>query len=682
MMADDDDDDLFTGGGALFQIEEPMAPRSAPRARGRAIGIDLGTTHSLVALAPNGAAPRVLEIDGSALVPSVVDYGDAAGVRVGTAARARQVLDPSRVIASVKRFMGRGRGDIGFEHPYAITGDDVVRIDVGGGRQVTPVEVSAAILSVLKARAEEELGEPVGGAVITVPAYFDDAQRQATKDAGRIAGLEVYRLLAEPTAAALAYGLERAERGNFAVFDLGGGTFDISILRLHEGVFQVLATGGDSALGGDDFDRALGRWLLERAGVVGPTPEVLAEAHAVARAAKERLSSDETTSVELPRAGLASMELTRAQLDAILEPIARRTIAPCRRALADAGIDAGDLDGVVLVGGSTRTPLVRRIAQTVFKREPLADIDPDRVVAYGAAISADVLSGSERPGVTLLDVVPLSLGLETMGGIVEKIIPRNATIPIAARQVFTNYSEQQTGMVIHVVQGEREMVADCRSLARFELRGIPRLPPSMARVEVTFQLDADALLTVTARELMTGTKQTIEVKPAYGLGEAEIEALVEQSLDHADADFEARNLAEARVELGRVALAVRVALEDPGVTAAILPDDERAAIGQALGDADAALATTKLDAKAVVRVRERLEATSEPFARRRMEGALRQGMAGQRVESIERALGDQDDLDAKRGGHSATTIDTGATVADASVARGGASATNVGTREG
>jgi len=652
----DEDDDLFSPG-ALFQIEEPVRERAGTRAAGRGIGIDLGTTHSLVAIAPSGAAPRVLEIDGSALLPSVVDYRDPSRTVVGRDARAHQVEAPDRVVSSVKRFMGRAPADIDFTHPYRLDGDDVLRFDVGG-RKVTPMEVSAEILAVLRARAEKELGGPVGGAVITVPAYFDDAQRQATKDAGRIAGLEVYRLLAEPTAAALAYGLDRGDRGSFAVFDLGGGTFDISVLRLHEGVFQVLATGGDSALGGDDFDRAIAAHLLGVAGIATPDARQHAEAMHAARAAKEALSDAETVGIDLARSGLRAHQLTRGVIDEIMDPIARRSLAPCRRALTDAGVDVRALDGVVLVGGSTRVPLVRRLVMQLFRREPLSGIDPDQVVAHGAAIQADVLSGSARPGVTLLDVVPLSLGLETMGGIVEKIIPRNATIPIAARQVFTNYSEQQTGMVVHVVQGEREMVADCRSLARFELEGIPRLPPSMARVEITFQLDADALLTVTARELMTGVKQTVEVKPTHGLSEDEIDALVMESLDHADTDFEARNLAEARVELGRVALAIRTALAESGELPGLLPDDERAAIVAVLAEADAALGPTgPTAAKPVNAVRERLEAASEPFARRRMESALQSGMAGRTVESIESAIDQDEALDPKRGGHSASTIE-------------------------
>ncbi len=645
--------------GALFQIEEPVQTRARARAPGRGIGIDLGTTHSLVAIAPEGAAPRVLaDAQGRVLLPSVVDYTHEPP-RVGTEARARELEHPDRVISSVKRFMGRAHGDIGFAHPYRLVGGDPIRFDVGRERPVTAVEVSAQILGVLRARAEQELGGPVDGAVITVPAYFDDAQRQATKDAGRIAGLEVYRLLAEPTAAALAYGLDRGEKGLFAIFDLGGGTFDISILRLHEGVFQVLATGGDSALGGDDFDRALAEHLLAGVGVDRDDPHVRAEALHAARAAKESLSSREAVQVELARAGLRGHMLERAVAEAVLEPIVRRTLAPCRRALADAGVRADELDGVVLVGGSTRVPLVRRLVAQLFRREPLADLDPDLVVAYGAAIQADVLSGSAREGVTLLDVVPLSLGLETMGGIVEKIIPKNATIPIAARQVFTNYSEQQTGMVVHVVQGERELAGDCKSLARFELKGIPRLPPSMARIEITFQLDADALLTVTARELMTGVRQSVEVKPTHGLSEAEVDALVIESLDHAEADFEARNLAEARVELGRVVLAVRTALADVGEVPGLLAPGEREAIEAALAAADTTMASGAAQtAKVVTRTREQLEAASEPFARRRMERALQAGMEGKSLGEIERALADEDALDRRRGGHGAEQTET------------------------
>ncbi|MCY1008189.1 Fe-S protein assembly chaperone HscA [Nannocystis pusilla] len=648
--------------GALFQIAEPTDQRRAQRRPGRGIGIDLGTTNSLVALAPHGAAPRVLrDSSGSGLVPSVVAYTVDPPL-VGRAAQALQAEHPSQVLSSVKRLMGRGLADINFAHPYHLSEETpgLLRIDVGSqvgsplgspgaSRRVTPTEVSAAILRELKLRAEAELGEPCDGAVITVPAYFDDAQRQATRDAGRIAGLQVYRLLAEPTAAALAYGLDRGGEGLFAVYDLGGGTFDVSLLRLHKGVFQVLATGGDSALGGDDFDRALAARLLERAGVGEPTRNQLDAARLAARAAKERLTEETATRVALP--GLPELEVTRAEFEALIEPLAQRTLRACRQALKDAGLRAPELDGVVLVGGSTRVPKIRELVAETFKRPPLSDIDPDEVVAWGAAIQADILSGSAREGVTLLDVVPLSLGLETMGGIVEKIIPRNATIPIAARQVFTNYAEHQTGMVIHVVQGERELARDCRSLARFDLKGIPRLPPSMARVEVTFQLDADALLTVSARELMTGVRQSVEVKPTYGLSEEEVDRLVMDSLDHAGDDYARRNAAEARVELGRVVLALRTAVAEVGHLRELLPDDERARLEAALADADAVMADADAVADPLNRARTALEKVSEPFARRRMERALNAGMAGKSLHDIERALADEDALQEKRAGH-------------------------------
>ena len=660
-MQDDDIDIHDTG--ALFQIEEPVVAKGRRRAPGRGIGIDLGTTHSLVAIAPEGEPPRALpDAEGRTLVPSVVSYlGETP--EIGWTAMRAQLEDPTRVVSSVKRFMGRGTADVDFSHPYRLVppakgGADLVRLDVGDGRIVTPMEVSARILEELAARAEAELGAPPDGAVITVPAYFDDAQRQATKDAGRIAGLSVYRLLAEPTAAALAYGLDRGGQGLFAVYDLGGGTFDISILRLRDGVFQVLATGGDSALGGDDFDRALAEHLLTRLGVSDPTPMQREHTRIAARRAKEALSSEDAFALEVSAVSSESITLTRGELEDVIRPVAERTLAPCRQALKDAGVRARELDGVVLVGGSTRVPLVRELVERQFRQKPLGDIDPDRVVAYGAAIQADILSGGHREGVTLLDVAPLSLGLETMGGIVEKIIPRNAAIPIAARQVFTNYSEKQTGMIVHVVQGERELADDCRSLARFDLTGIPPLPPSMARIEITFELDADALLTVTARELMTGVKQTVQVKPTYGLSEDEVDQLVIESLDHADEDFARRNLAEARVELGRVVLAVRTAVEEVGDVEGLLPADERTRIVAALEAAQAAMGPDgPTDHAKVNAAREQLETISEPFARRRMERALRSGMEGMTLGQVEHALADEHSLDEKRGGHEAQRLE-------------------------
>lgn len=649
------------GTGGLFQIAEPTAKKAPKRRPGFGIGIDLGTTHSLVAIAANAGAPRELADENGALLPSVVSYA-GPDIVVGTRALDEQLDHPGKVVSSVKRMMGRGLADIDFAHPYDLVeaddGSGVVRIAVDEQRALTPVEVSAEILKVLKARAEQELGGPVDGAVITVPAYFDDAQRQATKDAGRIAGLNVYRLLAEPTAAALAHGLDRGGQGLYAVYDLGGGTFDISILRLRDGVFQVLATGGDSALGGDDFDRALASHLLAAADINSPSRVQHEAARIAARRAKEALSSADTTTCTVPELKLDGYTLNREVFESLVEPLIKRTLRACKATLRDAGLRAPELDAVVLVGGSTRVPKVRQMVEKTFGKPPLADIDPDKVVAYGAAIQADVLSGSPREGITLLDVVPLSLGLETMGGIVEAIIPRNATIPISARQVFTNYSEQQTGMKIHVVQGERELADDCRSLARFELKGIPRLPPSMARVEVTFQLDADALLTVTARELMTGVKQTVEVKPTYGLSDEEVDRMVMASLDHAGDDFAARNLAEARVELGRVALAVRTAVDETGHLPGILPEAEREQVLAALANADEAMKS--VDAKAVTAAREALEAVSEPMARRRMERALHAGMQGKSLHEIETTLADEDTLDQKRGSHNPEQIEQGA----------------------
>lgn len=653
---------MIADTGALFQIAEPTGRQATPRAPGRGIGIDLGTTNSLVAVAPHGEAPRALrDASGRALLPSVVSYvGD--DVVVGYEAMAAQEEHSCAVISSVKRFMGRGIADVTWPHPYRLVsasgGGELFRVDVGGGRLVTPVEVSAAVLRALRERAEAVMG-PVDGAVITVPAYFDDAQRQATRDAGKIAGLKVYRLLAEPTAAALAYGLDRGGRGLFAVYDLGGGTFDVSVLRLHDGVFQVLATGGDSALGGDDLDRALAAYLFTAGGHEGaPSRHQQELLRIAARAAKEALSERESVRVSVAACGIEGFEVRREAFEGLIDGLIERTIRACRATLRDAGVQPRELDGVVLVGGSTRTPLVRAAVARTFGKHPLADIDPDKVVAYGAAIQADVLSGSAREGVTLLDVAPLSLGIETMGGMVEKIIPRNAAIPIAARQVFTNYSEQQTGMQIHVVQGEREMAGECRSLARFELRGIPRLPPSMARVEVSFQLDADALLTVTARELMTGVRQSVEVKPTYGLNDEEIDRMVIESLDHASEDFAARSRAEARVELGRVVLAVRAALAEVGGLPGVLPAAERSTVEMQLMLADEAMAEPQSAADMLTLLRNQLERASEPFARRRMERALRAGMEGKSLHEIEQALAvEEAALDERRGAHSAETID-------------------------
>ncbi len=653
----------FDDAVGLFQISEPgEGSAKSTRQAGRGIGIDLGTTHSLVSIAANGAQPTVLG-EKQALLPSVVSYATER-IEVGEAARAQALAFPSQVVSSVKRFMGRAPADIKFEHPYVMPSRDadgeparVVRLDVGRATLVTPVETSASILKVLRERAEQELDGDVDGAVITVPAYFDDAQRQATKDAGRLAGIKVYRLLAEPTAAALAYGLDRGESGLFAVYDLGGGTFDISVLDLREGVFRVLATGGDSALGGDDFDRALMAYLFDVAKIDRASPQQVQEAMAESRRAKESLSTADFVMVSLPLSGLCDHRLERSTFEGMIATAVGRTIRCCKRALKDADVTVEDVAGVVLVGGSTRVPSVREAVEKTFGRRPFCDIDPDRVVAYGAAILADVLSGSAREGVTLLDVVPLSLGLETIGGIVEKIIPRNATIPISARQTFTNYSEKQTAMAINVVQGERELAKDCRSLAKFDLRDIPQLPPSMARIEVTFELDADALLTVTARELMTGSKQTIEVKPTYGLDEVEVDRLVMESLDRAREDYDARDLAEARVEFGRVALAVKTALVEVGEVDGMLVEGEAESITALIAEGDLAMANMNGTGPTLNALRERLEKASAAFAQRRMERALRAGMGGQTLAEIEGRLADDEELDRIRGSEHAEILE-------------------------
>ena len=585
---------------ALFQISEPgqSRPKSpCPPGFSRAVGIDLGTTNSLVAMVQQGRPVCLTDDAGSALLPSVVHYAADGDVLVGAVARDRFApLFPSDTIASVKRFMGRGPRDAEATRkltPYAFAparvqagGDDaIVRFAVAGRRAVTPIEVSAEILSVLRARAEAALGGPLDGAVITVPAYFDDAQRQATRDAGRLAGLEVLRLLNEPTAAALAYGLDKAAEGTFAVFDLGGGTFDVSILKLDAGVFEVKATGGDSALGGDDFDRVIAGELLARLGLAADAGGDRALTRRIldaARALKEALTDAVDTTVDVEVAGRAvSLRLARAEMEALVRPVLERCAPSVRRALTDAGLEAAALSGVILVGGATRMPLVRRFVAGLFGREPLADIDPDQVVALGAAVQADILAGQEggvRDDVLLLDVVPLSLGLETMGGVVEKLIHRNTTVPCGATQTFTTYADKQTGFDLHVVQGEREMVDEVRSLARFKLGGIPPMPAGLARLEVTFLVDADGILRVTAGEQTTGQEASIQVKPSYGLSDEEVERMLLDSFAHAEADVKARLLAEQRVEAARIRGAHEAAMND---TPELLTADDARAIAAA-----------------------------------------------------------------------------------------------------
>jgi molecular chaperone HscA len=603
----------------------------------RAIGIDLGTTNSLVACVDARNRPQVLPADeGRPLLPSAVFYGEDGAVEVGLSARRRAPERPVDTVLSVKRFMGRGPGDLRPEDRGIYRFDEagsVVRLRVAGGsRAVTPIEVSAEVLKVLRRRAAEAFGGPPGGCVITVPAYFDDAQRQATRDAGRLAGLDVLRLLNEPTAAALAYGLDKRMEGTFAVYDLGGGTFDVSILRLDGGVFEVLATGGDTHLGGDDFDRVVARRLLEDG--LSPrgehrSPAVLRGAVAAAQRIREALSTEEAVEadVELPEGFRLRARLTRAELEALVLPVVERTRAPCLTALKDAG---GRVDGVVLVGGATRTPLVRRHVRELFGQEPLTDLDPDTVVALGAAVQADALDRGGREDVLLLDVIPLSLGVEMMGGVVEKIVLRNSTIPASATQQFTTYAEGQGGMVVHVVQGERELARDCRSLARFTLKGIPPMPAGIARVEIAYAVDADGILRVSARELTTGIEQAIQVKPTYGLGEEEVEAMLVESIEHAEEDVTERFLREWRVEGDRILASLESAFRLDG---ALLSGEERAAIEDRMRGLREAMAGT--DHLAVRAWIESLDGATKEFAERRMNKHVALAMAGHRVEEFE-----------------------------------------------
>ncbi|QSQ14375.1 Fe-S protein assembly chaperone HscA [Myxococcus landrumensis] len=606
-----------------LQIHDPLKPK------GQAVGIDLGTTHSLVAAVSQGKPHCVPVDDGNALLlPSVVHYGKDGGVVVGAKARALAAEHPTDTISSAKRFIGRSADDAETRklgHYQFVPGGKVVRFDVAGGNPVTPIEVSGEILRALKRRAEAHFSSKVEQAVITVPAYFDDAQRQATKDAGRLAGLEVLRLLNEPTAAALAYGLDKGSQGTFAVYDLGGGTFDISILKLVDGVFEVKSTGGDSALGGDDFDRAIAQKVFQDLGISAPSPSLVAETLAASRKAKESLTDVAETTLTVDGRAYA---LKRADFDAWIQPLVQKTGLVCRRAMKDAGVAPGELDGVILVGGSTRVPAVRRYVAELFGREPLGDIDPDQVVALGAAVQADLLTNDSRQDeVLLLDVIPLSLGLETMGGITEKLIQRNSTIPTAAAQVFTTFKDGQTGLDVHVVQGERELVEDNRSLARFTLSGIPPLAAGMARVEVRFQVDADGILSVSAKEQSTGAAQSITVKPSHGLTEEEIERMLLDSIEYAEDDIQARQLREQRVDAERVLAEADRQLREHGT---LLQGEEKATIDAAMAKVrEVAAGQDYLKLKEAVHA---LDETSRPFIERVMNQAITQVVAGHSVE--------------------------------------------------
>ena len=619
---------------ALLQISEP-GQSADPHQRRIAVGIDLGTTHSLVAAVRHGMAECLPDEEGRVLLPSVVRYLAGGGRQIGHSAVQLQEQDAANTIASAKRLMGRGRGDIAGAQqlPYALVDSEhggMVGIATADGIK-SPVEVSAEILAKLRQRAEDTFNEDLYGAVITVPAYFDDAQRQATKDAAQLAGLNLLRLINEPTAAAIAYGLDNASEGIYAVYDLGGGTFDISILRLAQGVFEVLATGGDSALGGDDYDAALAQWVLAQQGVQVQSAADKAAVRAAARACKEALSATEIVAFSAELAGAkVQFDVNKSDFEAVTAPLTARSMAAIRRTLRDAGLQPDEVQGVVMVGGSTRMPQVRQAVAQFFGREPLINLNPDEVVALGAAIQANQLAGNNANGdLLLLDVIPLSLGIETMGGLVERIVSRNETIPTAKAQDFTTYKDGQTAMAIHVLQGERDLVQDCRSLARFELRGIPPMAAGAARIRVTFTIDADGLLNVSAKEQTSGVEARVDVKPSYGLSDEQIARMLQESFATAQQDIQARALAEARVEADRMLLATQSALDADGD---LLSDDERThidALMQALR-----LQAAVADAPALEAATQALAKGTEAFAAQRMNRGIRKALAGQNVRTL------------------------------------------------
>ncbi len=617
---------------ALLQISEP-GDSPDPHQRRLAVGIDLGTTHSLVAAVRNGVAECLPDADGRVILPSAVRYLADGSRHIGHAAFVEAAADPRNTVLSVKRFMGRGVADLSDRGrlPYDfVEQPGMLQLRTVAGLK-SPVEVSADILATLRYRAEDTFDDSLYGAVITVPAYFDDAQRQATKDAAQLAGIDVLRLINEPTAAAIAYGLDHGSEGLYAVYDLGGGTFDVSLLRMAAGVFEVVATGGDSALGGDDFDHRLADWALGQTGSVAETPQDKRAVLVAARAAKEKLSGSDHATLACPlQSGELSLRIDRAQFDALARPLVERTIQALRQLLRDARVDRVDVRGIVMVGGSTRIPLVQAAVESFFGRPPLIDLNPDEVVALGAAIQANALVGNAgAEDLLLLDVIPLSLGLETMGGLVERIIPRNSTIPTARAQDFTTFKDGQTAMAIHVVQGERELVADCRSLARFELRGIPPFVAGAARIRVSFQVDADGLLNVSAREESSGVETAISVKPSYGLSDEEIARMLTESFGTATVDMQARSLRESQVEAERMLLATRSAL---AADADLLGAAEQATIEAQLAQLDALRRGD--DAPAIDAAVEALAHATESFAAERMNRSIRRALAGRRVEDV------------------------------------------------